>query len=155
MLARIYYFIDMYYVLQLQQLNSLALTRLLSRNFSHPLITLLSTSQPSSSSSSLLIGKGEPPGLSNSLLLITGVHCWDNLPSLTASLLLPSTGVTLADTPPRRPRLAKKGLSQVGFLVLHSEWRQRASKFASSTETLVWSPLGWVVRMVCLAILHP
>ncbi|KAF9790167.1 hypothetical protein SFRURICE_020905 [Spodoptera frugiperda] len=122
-------------------------------------MTLLSTSEQSSSSTSdLLDSRGDPPGLSRtSRLLITGVHCWDNLPSLTRSLRLPRTGVAWAETPPKRPRRVANGLPSQGLLglVLHSEWRHRASKFASSTDTLVCSPLGCVVRMVCFAMLQP
>lgn len=125
------------------------LTRLLSRNLSHPLITLLSIS--SSSTSPLRIGNGDPPGLSTSRLLITGVHCCDNLPSLMTSLRLPSTGVACAE-----PKIfrAKNGLSHIFFLVLVHSWRHNASKFANSTETLVCIPLGCVVRMVCFAMLQ-
>lgn len=113
-------------------------------------MTLLST--PHSSSSPLLPSTGDPPGLSTSLLLITGVHCCDSLPSFTASLRLPNTGVAWAD--PKILR-ARNGLpSHILLGLLHSECRHRASKLASSTDTLVWSPLGWVVRMVCLAMLQ-
>lgn len=137
----------------------LELTRLLSRNFNQPLMTLLSTpEQSSSSTSALLDSNGDPPGLSRiSRRLITGVHCWDNLPSFTISLRLPKTGVAWADTPPISPRRPKNGLPSHGFLelLLHSVCKHNASKLASSTDTLVWRPLGWVVRMVCFAILHP